>query len=175
MEELNFNVNNIVYVIDTSAFIKLEATFPPANEVFGALWEDIVELINQRQLLTIDFVEDEINSYEGNEIYLKNWIKMHKKNLIIETDIETFNQAKPIINQEYSTGFFDAKKQALGKEEADPYLIAFCKIHNYTLVTNENETKPNKIPAVAKKNGVTCINIYDFLKQRGMRMQRTKK
>ena len=32
--ELNFNENNIVYVIDTSAFIKLEATFPPENEVF---------------------------------------------------------------------------------------------------------------------------------------------
>lgn len=72
-------------------------------------------------------------------------------------------------------GFFDAKKQAEGKEEADPYLIAFCKAHNYTLVTNESETKPNKIPAVAKKNGVICINIYDFLQQRGMKMQRTKK
>ncbi len=173
--ELNFNENSIVYVIDTSALIKLEATFPPENEVFVALWEEIIDLIKSKQFITIDFVEDEINNYEGKEVYLKNWIKKYKKHLIVETDIETFNQAKPIINQEYSTGFFDAKKLAEGKEEADPYLIAFCKVHNYTLVTNESETKPNKIPAVAKKNGVNCINIYDFLQQRGMKMQRTKK
>ncbi len=173
--ELNFNENNIVYVIDTSAFIKLEATFPPENEVFVALWEEIIDLIKQKQFITIDFVEDEINNYEGKEVYLKNFIKKYKKSLIVETDIETFNEAKPIINQEYSTGFFDAKKQAEGKEEADPYLIAFCKVHKHTLVTNESETKPNKIPAVAKKNGVNCINIYTFLQQRGMKMQRTKK
>ncbi len=37
--EFNFNENNVVYVIDTSALIKLEATFPPENEVFVALWE----------------------------------------------------------------------------------------------------------------------------------------
>ena len=173
--ELNFNENKIVYVIDTSAFIKLEATFPPENEVFVALWEEIVDLLKERRFITIDFVEDEINNYEGKEVYLKNWVKKYKKYLIVETDIDTFNEAKPIINQEYSTGFFDAKKQADGKEEADPYLIAFCKVHNYTLVTNESETKPNKIPAVAKKNGVSCINIYEFLKQRGMKMQRPKR
>jgi hypothetical protein len=173
--ELNFNENSIVYVIDTSALIKLEVTFPPDNEVFIDLWEEIIDLIKQKQFITIDFVEDEIYNYEGKEIYLKNWVKKYKKYLVVETDIDTFNVAKSIINQEYTTGFFDAKKQAEGKEEADPYLIAFCKVHKYTLVTNESETKPNKIPAVAKKNGVKCINIYDFLQQRGMRMQRSKK
>lgn len=173
--ELNFNENNIVYVIDTSAFIKLEVTFPPENEVFDGLWEEVIDLIKQKQFITIDFVEDEINNYDGKKVYLKDFIKKYKKSLIVETDIDTFNQAKPIINQEYSTGFFDAKKQAEGKEEADPYLIAFCKVHKYTLVTNESETKPNKIPAVAKKNGVNCINIYTFLQQRGLKMQRSKK
>jgi hypothetical protein len=173
--ELNFNENSIVYVIDTSALIKLEVTFPPDNEVFIDLWEEIIDLIKLKQFITIDFVEDEINNYEGKEVYLKNWVKKYKKHLVVETDIDTFNFAKSIINQEYTTGFFDAKKQAEGKEEADPYLIAFCKVHNYTLVTNESETKPNKIPAVAKKNGVKCINIYNFLQQRGMKMQRTKR
>ena len=77
--EFNFNENSIVYVIDTSALIKLEVTFPPNNEVFLALWEEIIDLVKQRQFITIDFVEDEINSYEGNEVYLKNWVKKYKK------------------------------------------------------------------------------------------------
>ncbi len=35
-----------------------------------------------------------------------------------------------------------------GKGEADPYLIAYCKVNSFTLITNESKVKPNKIPAV---------------------------
>ncbi len=88
---------------------------------------------------------------------------------------EIINAARPIINEEYNTGFFDAKKQAAGQEEADPYLIAYCKVHNYVLITNESKVKTNKIPAVADKNSVTCIDIFDFLKERELKMERKKK
>ena len=167
--EINFNENQVVYVVDTSALIKLELTFPPENVVFGAVWEEIEELVKAKQFISIDFVEDEINNYEGKQVFLKTWLNKFKKNFIVETDIDTFNEARPIINEEYATGFFDAKK------EADPYLIAFCKVHNCTLITNEGKEKPNKIPAVAKKNGVRCINVYDFLEERGLKMQRNKR
>src|SRR4029077_990615 len=117
---------------------------------------------------TIDFVEEEINSYEGKQDFLKNWVKRWKKNLVVETDGASINAAIPIVNKEYSTGFFDAKKKAEGKEEADPYLIGYCKVHNCVLITNENKIKSNKIPAVATKNGVRCIDVNDFLNERGL-------
>ena len=79
-----------------------------------------------------------------------------------------------IINEEYNTGFFDAKKQAEGKEEADPYLIAYCKVHDCVLISNENKDKPNKIPLVAEKNGVKCIDLNDFLLERGLKMERKR-
>lgn len=97
-----------------------------------------------------------------------------KKHLVVKTDAASLNAAIPIINEEYDTGFFDAKKQAEGKEEADPYLIAFCKVHGFKLITDESKTRPNKILAVSRKNGVECIDIYDFLKERGLRMERKK-
>ncbi len=68
----------------------------------------------------------------------------------------------------------DAKKQAQGKEEADPYLIGYCKIHNCILITNESKTRFNKIPAVSTKNGVEYIDMNDFLIERGLRMERRK-
>ena len=80
----------------------------------------------------------------------------------------------PKVYEEYRTGFFDAKKQAEGKEEADPYLIAYCKVYGLILITNESKLKPNKIPGVSSKNGVTCIDINDFLIQRELRMERKK-
>ncbi len=91
-----------------------------------------------------------------------------------KTDGASIHAAIPIVNEEYNTGFFDAKKQAEGKEEADPYLIGYCKVHNCVLITNESKTKPNRIPAVAKKHGVNCIDINDFLNERGLIMERKK-
>lgn len=173
--QLDFNLGNTVYIIDTSALILLDLTFKRINPVFIAIWEEIEELIIQGSFQTIDFVENEINSYEGKEDFLKKWVKKWKKYLVVATDIESINAAIPIINEEYRSGFFDAKKQAEGKEEADPYLIGYCKIHQCVLITNESKTKPNKIRGVSEKNGVKCIDINDFLIERELKMERKKK
>ncbi len=170
--QLNFNPENTVYVIDTSALIVLESTFKFGNPVFRAIWEEIEDLIAIGSFKTIDFVESEINSYEGKEDFLKKWVNRWKKDLIAKTDPLSINAAIPIINEEYNSGFFDARKQAEGKEEADPYLIGFCKVHGYVLITNESKTKHNKIPAVAAKNGVKCIDLNEFLIERELKMER---
>lgn len=170
----DFNQESVIYVIDTSSLIMLESTFKYDNPVFVAVWEEIEDLIRQGCFKTIDFVEDEINSYEGKQDFLKRWIKKWKKHLVVEVDSISINAAIPIINEEYYSGFFDAKKLAVGKEEADPYLIAYCKVHKCVLITNEDKTKHNRIPAISKKHGVVCININDFLIERGLRMERKK-
>jgi len=173
--QLAFNQDETIYVIDTSGLIMLESTFRYDNPVFTAIWEEIEDLIREDCFRTIDFVEDEVNSYEGKQDFLKTWMKKWKKLLVVPTDAATINAAIPIANEEYNSGFFDSKKQAAGKEEADPYLIAYCKIYNCVLITNESKTKPNKIPGVSAKNGVKCIDINDFLIERGLKMERKKK
>jgi len=167
--------DNIVYVIDTSGLIKLESTFPKDNITFYAIWEEIEDLIVKSQFITIDFVESEINDYEGERDFLKKWIKKWKSRFVFATNEEVINAAIPIVNEEYNTGFFDSKKQAIGKDEADPYLIAYCMVNNCTLITNENKNKPNKMPKVSEKNGVKCIDIYDFLIERELKMERKKR
>mgnify|MGYP001359270863 CR=1 FL=1 len=169
-----FSEGNRIYVIDTSALLRLDFTFKRDNPVFSAIWEEIEDLIVQRQFLTIDFVEQEINDYRGKEVFLKEWVKKWKKLFIVKTDASSFNAARLIINEEYNTGFLNVSKLAEGKEEADPYLIGFCKVHNCVLITDENKLKSNKIPAVAKKNDVLCIDVYEFLQERGLRMERKK-
>ena len=174
--EFDFNHgNNTIYVIDTSGLIRLESTFRYDNPVFSAIWEEIEDLIKLGRFRTIDFVETEINNYEGKQDFLKKWIQKWKKSLIVITDPESINVAIPIINEEYYSGFFDAKKQAEGKEEADPYLIAYLKVHSCILITNEHKNKPNKIPKFSEKNGVKCIDINDFLIERELKMERKKK
>jgi hypothetical protein len=165
---------DIVFVFDTSALIDLENTFTYDNPVFKAIWEEIESLIMKDNLLILDFVEEEINLYEGNKDFLKEWIKSwkKKKKLVIVTDETIINEAIPIINQEYNTGFLNKNKLATGKDEADPYLIAYCKKYNFVLVTNESKYKSNRIPAVAKKNNVKSIDLNDFFNERGLKMVR---
>ena len=118
--QFDFNPGNTVYVIDTSALIKLDSTFKRDNPVFIAIWEEIEELIIQGSFKTIDFVENEINSYEGREDFLKKWVKKWKKHLVVDTDIESINASIPIINEEYKSGFFDAKKTSRRKRRSRP-------------------------------------------------------
>lgn len=169
-----FSKGNPVYVIDTSALLRLEFTFKKNNPVFAAIWEEIEELIAYHRLVTLDFVEEEVNRYRGKEVFLKKWMKKWRRRLVVETDAASFNAARQIINEEYYSGFLKPNKQAEGKEEADPFLIAYCKVHHCVLITDENKEKPNRIPAVAEKNGVECIDVYDFFKIRGLRMERKK-
>lgn len=115
-----FSEGNTVYVIDTSALMRLDFNFKRGNPVFTAIWEEIEDLIRLGCFKTIDFVEQEINEYRGKEVFLKDWIKKWRKLLVVNTDIASFNAAKPIINEEYNTGFLTPNKQAEGKEEADP-------------------------------------------------------
>ena len=173
--ELNFYENEIIYVVDTSALIMLEYTYKFDNPVFKAIWEEIEDLIPTGCFRTIDFVEDEINSYEGKEDFLKKWIQKWKKHFVYKTDTASITASIPIINEEFNTGFLDPNKQAQGKEEADPYLLGYCKTHNYVLITNESKIKPNKIPAIANKHGIRCIDINGFLRERGLRMKRRNK
>lgn len=169
-----FSEGKTVYVIDTSGLLRLDVNFKRENPVFIAIWEEIEDLIVQGRFHIIDFVEQEINDYEGKEEFLKQWVKKWKKRLVVETDVGSFNAAKQIINAEYNTGFLNASKQAEGKEEADPYLIGYCMVYGCVLITDESKLKPNKIPAVAEKNGVKCIDVFEFLQERGLKMERRK-
>ena len=77
--QIDFYTGETVYLIDTSGLIILESTFKYDNPVFSAIWEEVEDLISVGHFKTIDFVEEEINSYEGKEDFLKNWIKKWKK------------------------------------------------------------------------------------------------
>jgi hypothetical protein len=85
-----FSAQNTVYVIDTSGLINLDYTFGRDNPVFTAIWEEIEDLIRQGCFKTIDFVEQEINDYEGQQEFLKKWVKKWKKHLVVDTDAGEF-------------------------------------------------------------------------------------
>ena len=98
--ELDFGSLEPKYLIDTSGLIALESTFKYDNPVFKAIWEEIEELIRRGSFKTLDFVEEEINAYEGKQDFLKKWVQKWKKFLVVSTDADSVKAAIPIINEE---------------------------------------------------------------------------
>lgn len=74
-----FNTEDTVYVLDTSALIAFDFQYKRSNPLFAAVWEEIEDLLAQDCLKIIDFVEEEIDKYEGKEDYVKSWVKKHHK------------------------------------------------------------------------------------------------
>lgn len=66
-----FSEANTAYVIDTSTLLRLDYTFKRENPVFTAIWEEIEDMITLDCFKTIDFVEQEINNYEGKNSLLR--------------------------------------------------------------------------------------------------------
>jgi hypothetical protein len=87
-----FQINDSsLYVIDTSALILLDFNFPKSSPVFTAIWEEMEEMIHKGILHTIDYVETEINDYEGKETFLQNWVKLNRRKFVRLREKLAFN------------------------------------------------------------------------------------
>jgi Domain of unknown function (DUF4411) len=160
----------VLFLLDTSALVKLEQQMPRESPVFTAVWEELERRITNGQVKTIDFVETEVLEFEGKSNRLQLWVQYWKKHLITPMDEASYAATQPILQAEWNTGFFSSQKQAAGKDEADPYLIGFALTHDCIIVTEEKTGTHNKLPAVAAKNGAITINLFEFIEKIGIRM-----
>lgn len=161
------------YCIDVDALIRLDVYFPKSNPTFQAVWQEVEELIEAGSFYTSEIVEKEVNEYAGKHTFIQNWMKQHKKKQIIPNNPEIIQVVGKVVNENLNTGFLDQKKWDAGIDEADPYLIAIGKVFGHIIITGESKEKPTGIPQVAAKYDVEAINIHDFFKERGLKMQKT--
>ena len=169
---MKLGVGEASYCFDTSALVSLDANYKQ-SKVFGALWHDIEELMVHGRFVVIDMVYDEVMRHEGSgSSWLKEWLKRNKKECFRDTDEEAMVMARKVIRENKNTGFISEQKMMAGKEEADPYLIGHAYVHGYAIVTLENQTRPNKIPKVAKKYEARGISVLTYLQERGFKLTR---
>ena len=158
--------------IDISSLIKLDTEFSRQHQTFKALWDEMDSMIMQGTLYSCEFIEEEAERYMGKHTFIKDWICKHKSRFIIpnDSDARIIIAASKVINENLATGFLNRKKWESGINEADPYLIALGMVKGCKIISNESKEKPNRIPQVAFKYGVTCIDVYKFFKERGLEM-----
>lgn len=155
------------YVVDTDVLITLMKYYPPDNPTFNAIWDDIENLIKQKNIFSTSVVYDEIMKYEGKDDRLRKWAKTHKKRFFIPIDSEIFQLAKDIIK--VFPDLPDKKKLQTGEPDADSFIIALAQSKGATIVTQEKKDSPNKIPMVAEHYERKSIDIFEFFAKRGLK------
>jgi len=153
------------FVVDTNVLITLINYYPQNNPTFKAIWDEIKELIKQKNIFSTIVVYEEIMEYLGKDDRLKKWAQAHKKQFFIPTNPEIFQLAKDIIKA--FPDLPDKKKLQTGEPDADPFIIALAKSEGAAIITQEKDE--SKIPTVAKYYNIKCINLFEFFKEQGLK------
>ena len=155
-EQLHIEDEEPGFVIDTSAFIKLD---PYYLDVFPSLWNAIEELINQGRLISPQEVLIEIHEFYDDG--WNKWVKQHKKMFLDKK--ETQLHASQI--QNWYPGLTNKDGT---KTDADYYVIGLAKYmgNGWTVVTDESRKRANlRIPHVCEKMKIPCVDLHNFFKK----------
>lgn len=152
------------YILDANCFIEPWNKFY-SYSFFAHFWDEFVRRSCDKNII---FVQQEVyDEIFKKEDALKSWIE--KQDLkIAETDLRLTKSATNINNR-----FPKLVKEVKGRSMADPFVIAFAKQESATVVTLEHkgtEDKP-KIPYVCNELGVRCIDLFDFIKEVGVKFR----
>jgi hypothetical protein len=150
----------LTHCIDTSSLIEAwRRAYPP--DTFPGLWARIEEAIENGDLIASAEVLRELEEVDDG---LAKWARDHRS-MFIPLDDQVQEIAERLIN-EYE-GFVDV---ALGRSDADPFVIATAIARGAMVVTQERLVGAGgrpKIPNVCETEDVACGNLLDMLRSLG--------
>jgi len=146
-------LDNAKYIVDTNVYIRRSPQEEYEEEAFPIHWKNFDRLFKEGVIVSIDKVKEELNN-KGDAFFLE-WTKENEDNFYPNFDSETTPYLRKL-----STIFPGWYNQ--NKEKADYFLIAFAKVKELTLVTQEkmnidaDKEKNYRIPTVCHKIGAKC-------------------
>jgi hypothetical protein len=141
------------YCFDSSAFIDSWGRYyPPA--IFPTLWDNLVELIDQKKLIVAKEAEKELIA--GNDD-LTAWFKKHSL-CVIPYNTEQLQIASEIVNKYPKVSQYHRVKP----NHADPFVVALAKLENAIVVTWEGPNGSSLNPAIpdlCREHKIEYINM----------------
>jgi len=157
------------YLLDANIFIQAQ------NQHYGmdfcpAFWDFLKREAKRRTIISTDMVYDELKLFNDE---VSTWVVAHRDLLFTLSSEEEAIQKKftEVANFVSTHPTYKESEKDRFLSGADPWLIATANIMNLTIVTHEvlvpsNSTKV-KIPNVAQRFHVTCINPYRMIRDLG--------
>jgi hypothetical protein len=153
----------MIYVFDTSSFIKLKHFYP---DIFKSVWTGLDNLVVQKKLISTKEVWNELKNGDS-DLHTNEWLKLRKEIFTTPTSAEMQCVAH-IFQIKHFQALIGETQRLKGTPVADPFLIACAKINNGTVITEE-QFKPNsaKIPNVCSHFKVQCTDLAGFMRLQG--------
>ena len=150
------------YLIDTDVLIRIGVR-KDAQDIYNGL----IQLAKAGRLSTVTQVFDELK--KRGPIALQA-LKEYREIIEIPTKEQYDAAVSTAIEQlgNHNPPWLWAQTGGKNPDPADPWLVAVASVHSYTLVTNESQTSPIKIPAACKSLGARCIRGPHFLFEVGI-------
>ncbi|MBM3888076.1 MAG: DUF4411 family protein [Verrucomicrobia bacterium] len=133
-------------------------------DVFATLNTRIEQLVKSGDFRAVELVKDEINAIGTPD--LKTWAGNHK-NLFAPLTPDVQLEAAAI-----EAKYPDLTDPKSPYQSADAYVIAFAKLQNGVVVSQEtsvhekrNPAKKHYIPDVCRDLGVPCINLLGLMRK----------
>lgn len=170
------------YLLDTNVFLTpYESYYAP--DIVPSFWGALEEVfIKSNSIAVLDLVIDEIlKGEDGLKTWIQNLWDQHEIQIISHSDvkiIESYGQVMQYLQE--SPYYTDRTLRNWAKDNiADPWLIATANAYEYTIITFEvpsgvidikSPTSRPKIPTVGKHFGITCQNLYYFMRKMGIKI-----
>jgi hypothetical protein len=150
----------MIYVFDTSSFSKLKHFYPG---IFKSVWTGLDQLVASGNLISTKEVFRELENGDPGQ-YVNAWLKRHKSLFKTPTADEMLFVAE-ILRVQHFQSVIGEKQRLKGMPVADPFVISCAKVHQGTVVTEE-QYKPTsaKIPNICEYFGnIPCITLEQFM------------
>lgn len=148
----------MIYVFDSDTFIKIFSHYYP--EQFPSFWEKFNKYVDNGTITSVRSVKAELIKREDP---LSEFVKQNDIFTMPSNEETAFIAI--IFQNKHFQSLISKKSRLLGKEVADPYLIAKAKINEMCVITEEKFKKNSaKIPNVCQKFNVPCMNLEEFMK-----------
>lgn len=161
------------YILDTNTFITAKNTYY-AYDIVPSFWKVLLQRFSTGEIKTIDAVK---KIMQGNDD-LAEWFHINVsvgKSVNGDRYVLSSMQNRDVIANYrliadavmHDTQYKENYKRSF-LSVAAPWLIATAKADNHIVVTLEemppNNTTKVKIQAIYRKIGVSCINLYDMMR-----------
>lgn len=149
------------FIIDACSIISQNPNSTYPRHIYVGLWEAIDDLVNRHEIVTCKQIASEVSSGKNDDIS-KQWIS-NSGIVILEEDKLVQEKVKEVVNATPKLLRFKTSHNSSG----DPFIIATAMENNLTIVTEENQRSPIKIPQVAEKFGVKSVSINELAQLKG--------
>lgn len=154
------------YVLDTNTISQIYRAF--YKDRFPSLWSRFEDLVSSGAATSVRAVEVELRRRSALALAIQELKELNRDFFSTPTGTEQEFVAR-IFRVRRFHSLIDAKARQMGREVADPYLIAKAGVLADGCVVTEEVGRPNaaRIPNVCQHFGIDCTNLEGLMQREG--------